>query len=111
MNLAAVEALRHIGQGFLMLADAVNPEATVAGEKGSHISGDPVDDQEDDEPFPQDETETEAPTLKDLQKAAKALIDAGKRSTLKKILDKHQISNLSGAEEADYPKILAELQK
>ena len=113
MNPRAVNALKMIGDGFHELADAIAAanEVGVIQEKGSHISGDPVDDQDDDEPFPQTEEEAEGPELKDIQEAAKKLIDTGRRADLKKILDKFKVSNLSAVEKSDYPKLMTALQK
>lgn len=113
MNIRAVQALKQIGQGFIELSEALaaaNEVGAPRPEKGSHISGDPVDDQ-DDEPFPQTEEEAEGPELKDIQEAAKKLIDTGRRDDFKKILTKFKASNLSAVDKADYPKLLAALQK
>lgn len=60
-------------------------------------------------PFPTEQQEDVE--LADLQKAAKDLIQSGKRDELREILSKFKLPNLSAANLKDYPKIMRALIK
>jgi hypothetical protein len=127
MNAKVVDALKMIAAGFTLLAEAVDPNLEVAGtaesagnrgrRKPEKETPPPAEEpevtttEEPDDPFPSADGEAEAPTLKDIQVAAKELIANGKRSQLQAALAKHKAGSLSDVAEADYVKFLAELKK